>query len=282
MSTDTKVEHTQYTSPRSLARMAGACQLLEAMTATFGQVIVLGRLIVSGNAAATAANILGHEQLYWCGFASSIVAVILNLAWAFLMYELLKVVNRRISVLAMFVMLMGCAMLAVTTLFYVAPLVILQGGGSLSAFTATQLQALAAAFLRLNSYAFDLHTVFFVVWCLLTGYLISKAILPTAERFSRRVHATPSSSTHSNPGCSPVTATALRNLLYRHPCPSAAAVLWGRGTRTSSRPAVISGCRCWAADAIAICSCACWSGCGAGITLWWWDTWSCPSTYICC
>jgi hypothetical protein len=175
VNTDTKIEQTQYTSPRSLARMAGVCQLLEAITATFGQVIVLGRLIASGNAAATAANILGHAQLYWCGFASSILAVILNLAWAFLMYELLKVVNRRISILAMFVMLMSGAMLAVTALFYIAPLVILQGGGSLSAFTATELQALAAAFLRLNTYAFDLHTVFFGVWCLLTGYLIFKA-----------------------------------------------------------------------------------------------------------
>ena len=46
-------------SPRSLVRMAGVCQLLEAITAIFGQVIVLGRLIVSGNAAATATNILG-------------------------------------------------------------------------------------------------------------------------------------------------------------------------------------------------------------------------------
>ena len=175
MSTSTRMEQSQDVSPRSLARMAGVCQLLEAITATFGQVIVLGRLTVSGNAAATAANIVGHERLYWCGFASSIMAVILHLTWAFLMYELLKVVNRRIAILAAFVMLMGCAMLAVTGLLYLAPLCILQGGGSLSAFTAAQLQALAAAFLRLNSYAFDIHTVFFGVWCVLTGYLILRA-----------------------------------------------------------------------------------------------------------
>ena len=175
MSTDTKIEQTKYTSPRSLARMAGACQLLEAITATFGQVIVLGRLIVSGNAEATAANILGHQQLYWWGFTSSVVAVILNIVWALLMYELLRVVNRRISMLATCSMLIGGAMLGVTALFYVAPLIILQGGGSLSAFTAAQLQALASAFLRLNTYAFDIHTVLFGVWCILTGYLIFKA-----------------------------------------------------------------------------------------------------------
>ncbi len=34
-------------SPRSKARMAGACQLLEAITATFFQVIVLNKLAVS-------------------------------------------------------------------------------------------------------------------------------------------------------------------------------------------------------------------------------------------
>jgi uncharacterized protein DUF4386 len=175
VSTRARMQQSQDVSPRFLARMAGACQLLEAITATFGQVIVLHRFTVSGNAAATAANILAHERLFWWGFAGLILAVILHLAWAFLMYELLKVVNRRISILATFVMIIGVAMLAVTALFYIAPLVILQGGGSLTALTAPQLQALAAAFLRLNAYAFDLHTVFFGVWCVLTGYLIFKA-----------------------------------------------------------------------------------------------------------
>lgn len=58
------MERIRETSPRLKARMAGAFQLLEAITATFGQVIVLDRLVVSGNAAATAANILGHERLF--------------------------------------------------------------------------------------------------------------------------------------------------------------------------------------------------------------------------
>jgi hypothetical protein len=57
-------DHTVETSPRFKSRMAGVFQLLEALTATFGQVIVLGRLVVSGNAAATAANILRHEPLF--------------------------------------------------------------------------------------------------------------------------------------------------------------------------------------------------------------------------
>ena len=96
------------TSPRSLARMAGVCQALEGLTATSGEVTILGKLVVSGNAISTAANILGHERLFWLGFASSVLGVIFHIAWALLLYELLKPVNRRLSLFAVFVMLVGC------------------------------------------------------------------------------------------------------------------------------------------------------------------------------
>jgi Domain of unknown function (DUF4386) len=159
-------------SPRFKARMAGVCQLLEGITATFGQVIVLNRLVVSGNAVATAANILGHEPLFWLGFASSLIGVSFHIAWALLMYVLLKPVNRSLSLLAAFVILVGCAMQALTSFLYLAPLVILHGGISLSAFTVEQWQALALMFLKLNAYAFNIDLVFFGLWCVMTGYLI--------------------------------------------------------------------------------------------------------------
>src|SRR5208282_1241142 len=113
-------------SPRFKARMAGVCELLEALTATFGQVIVRGRLVVAGNAAATAANFLGHERLFWLGFVSSLMGVAFHLAWALRMYELPKPVNRSLSLLAAFFILVGCAMQALTTFLYLAPLLILR------------------------------------------------------------------------------------------------------------------------------------------------------------
>ncbi|MGA2078307.1 MAG: DUF4386 family protein, partial [Terriglobia bacterium] len=92
-------------SPRLKARMAGVFQLLEAVTAASGEVIILGRLVVAGNAAATAANILGHERLFRLGFSSSLIGVGFHIAWALLIYELLKPVNRSVSLLAAFVIL---------------------------------------------------------------------------------------------------------------------------------------------------------------------------------
>jgi hypothetical protein len=175
MSTAAMTGRIAEASPRSLARMAGVFQLLEALTATFGQVIVLDRLVISGNAAATAANILGHERLYWLGFASSLIGVVFHLAWALLLYDLLKPVNRRLSLLALFVILVGCAIQALTSLLYLAPFLVLTGGSSVSAFTAEQLQALAVLFLRLNTYAFDIYLVFFGLWCVLIGLLIFRS-----------------------------------------------------------------------------------------------------------
>ena len=175
MNTAVVTECIAEASPRSLARMAGVFQLLEALTATFGQVIVLGRLVVAGNAAATAVNILGHERLFWVGFASCLIGVVFHIAWALLLYDLLKPVNRRLSLFAVFVILVGCAIQAVTSLLYLAPLLVLKGGSSLSAFTAEQLRALALMFLRLNAYAFDIYLVFFGLWCLLTGLLILRS-----------------------------------------------------------------------------------------------------------
>ncbi len=169
------MERIAEASPRFKARMAGVFQLLEALTATFGQVIVRDRLVVAGNAAATVANILGHERLFWLGFASSLIGVAFHIAWALLMYELLKPVHRSLSLLAAFVILVGCAIQAFTSLLYLAPLLILQGGSSLSAFTPEQLQALALMFLKLNAYAFNIDLVFFGLWCVLTGYLIFRS-----------------------------------------------------------------------------------------------------------
>src|SRR5947209_6692945 len=60
-------------SPRFKARVAGVCYLLGSLTSVFGQMVILGMLVVSGSATATAANILSHESLFrlvffgfWC------------------------------------------------------------------------------------------------------------------------------------------------------------------------------------------------------------------------
>src|SRR5437879_9507591 len=98
-----------------------------------------------------------------------------HLIWAVLFYGLFKPVNRSVSLLAVFVMLLGCAMWALSSLFHLAPLLVLQGKSSLSAFAPEQLQALALMLLRLNAQTYDIGLVFFGFWCVLIGYLIFRS-----------------------------------------------------------------------------------------------------------
>jgi hypothetical protein len=169
------MERVAESSPRFKARMAGVCEALEGLTSAFGQVFVLGRLIVPGNAAVTAANILGQERLFWLGFTSSLLGVAFHIAWTFLFYELFKPVSRGLSLLAAFVGLVVCGIQALTGVLYLAPMLVLQGGTSMSGFTTEQLQSLAYVFLKLNGQAFNTDLVFFGFWCVLTGYLIFRS-----------------------------------------------------------------------------------------------------------
>src|SRR5579859_1534745 len=173
------IQQTVESSPRYKARIAGVFEFLEGTVFTFGQVVILGKIVVSSDAAATAHNILANETIYRLGFAATVVGVICHIVWVFLFFDLFKPVSRNISILAAFVMLVGCAVQAVTSLLYFAPLLILGEGSSLSAFTAEQSQALTLFFLKLNGEAFDLYLIFFGFWCILTGYLIFRsAFLP--------------------------------------------------------------------------------------------------------
>lgn len=162
-------------SPRAKARIAGVFEALEGFASSQGQVFILGRLVVAGSAAATAANILQHERLFWLGFVLSVAGVAFHILWVGLFYFLFKPVNRTLNLLAAFVGIVVCAIQAATALLYLAPLLVLQSGSSASAFTQPQLQALAMVFLRLNGYAFDLDLVFFGLWCVLTGYLMFRS-----------------------------------------------------------------------------------------------------------
>jgi hypothetical protein len=162
-------------SPRSKARLMGVFEALEGATSAYGQVVVLGKLVVGGSAALTAANILGRERLFWVGFVSSVLGVAFHVAWVALFYELFKPVHRTLSLTAAFFGLVTCGMQAVAALLYLGPMLVLKGGPSLSALPADQAQALAVVLLKLNGHAFNVDLVFFGFWCVLAGFLIIRS-----------------------------------------------------------------------------------------------------------
>jgi hypothetical protein len=69
----------------------------------------------------------------------------------------------------------GCAILAFSSLFQFAPLVVLGGSQYLSVFNLQQLRALALMFLELNNQAANIYLVIFGFYDLLIGYLIFRS-----------------------------------------------------------------------------------------------------------
>src|SRR5437879_8409250 len=137
-------------TPRARARMAGVFEALEGTGSSNGQVFILGSLVVTGDAAATAHNILTNEALFRLGFLVSVAGVAFHLAWSLLMYQLLKPGNSTIAALAAFVVLICCAMQALTAFFYLAPLLVLRGGPALSGLPAAHTEAVACIVLRVD------------------------------------------------------------------------------------------------------------------------------------
>jgi hypothetical protein len=163
------------TSPQLYARMAGVSYLVGALLSVLGQMVVLGMIVVSGNATATVANMLSHESLFRLGFVLSIMTVPFHLVWAVLFNGLFRPVNRNVSLLAGFVMLMACMMWTLSSLLYLAPLLVLQGKIALSEFAPEQMQAVVLTLLKLNALAYDIGLVFFGFWYVLIGYLIFRS-----------------------------------------------------------------------------------------------------------
>ena len=160
--------------PPLKARIAGLCYVL--MLPTGGvAMFVRARLLVKGDAAATAANILAHESFFRLAFTGDLLVVVIYLVFTALMYDLLEPVNRTVSLLAAFFSLTGCAIQAFACLFELAPVVLLAREKYLGAVRIDELQSMAYLSLKLYSHAYGISLVLFGFYNLVIGYLVFKS-----------------------------------------------------------------------------------------------------------
>jgi hypothetical protein len=141
----------------------------------FAELVVRGRLVVHGDPAATAHNILAHEMLYRWGFAVELFYCVCNVPLTVIFYNLFKVVNRNVTLMMVILDLVVNTIESVSLLGHFAPLLLLGGGRNLSAFTAEQLQAAAYVSLELFEHGFAIALVFFGFDCLVMAYLIYRS-----------------------------------------------------------------------------------------------------------
>jgi hypothetical protein len=161
-------------TPRPRVRITSVVYLLYFLTVMSAEFLVKG-LVVPGDAAATANNILAHESLFRMGFAINLIATALYISVTLLFYDLFKPVNRSLALLAVFFSLVGCAIQAMSYVCYLAPFTLLGGAQYLRVFKVEQLQALVLTLLKLRSQAEQIDLVFFGFFDLLIGCLILRS-----------------------------------------------------------------------------------------------------------
>ena len=162
-------------SVQGYARLAGALTLVSLIAGGFGEAYVPAKLMVPGNAAATASNFIAHEGLARLGFAGYLIEAMCDVGLSGLLYFLLRPVNRDLALLAAFFRLVGTAVFAVAELFYFAPVFILGGAEYLKAFSPEQLHALAMLSLKFYSYGAGLFLAIYGLPSVALGYLMYRS-----------------------------------------------------------------------------------------------------------
>ncbi len=162
-------------SPQAYARTGGILYAFIILAALFGEVRVRGRLLVSGNAAATAANILGSETLFRAGIAAEMLTCVCDVALAAILYILLKAIDPTLALLAAFFRLTFVSLYAVAKLFEIVTLLLLKGGNVVKVIQLKQLQSMAYLSLGVHAYGYGASLLFFGFSTLLFGYLIYRS-----------------------------------------------------------------------------------------------------------
>ncbi len=159
--------------PYRQARIAGILYLVIMVCGVFAEGFVRGAIVVSGDAAATARNILASEPLYRLGGTLEFLTLFCDIVVGLILYNLLRPVSPALSLLAVYFRLIFVAVFAMLSLTHFAPLLLLKGGTALSAFSTAQLQQAALFSLRLHTIGFLVADVFFGIHLILIGVLIS-------------------------------------------------------------------------------------------------------------
>ena len=161
-------------SPVLQARIAGLLYLVIIIFGLSGELFIRSRLIVSGDAQATAANIVAAPGLFRAGFLTDSIMIVSDIGLAVLLYALLVPVNKIVALVAMCFRLAQSAVLALNLLHYHAAGMLLNGSYP-SIFGVARADSLALFFLDLHAHGYDLALLLFGCHCLLLGYLLYRS-----------------------------------------------------------------------------------------------------------
>jgi hypothetical protein len=160
---------------RNPGRFAGLIYLLMSIPGVFTLIYVPSKLIVHGNATATANNIAASETLFRFGIVTELICQAGFIFVALLLYDLLKGVNQRHAALMLGLIVVSIPIAFLNELNAIAALILVRGADFLSVFEKAQRDALAMLFLNLHGYGYDVAGIFWGLWLFPLGLLVYRS-----------------------------------------------------------------------------------------------------------
>jgi hypothetical protein len=159
---------------RTAARIVGLLYLVQMATGIFGQ-YVRDQLIVRGDAAKTAQNIIGAERLFRFSIVGDLITYILIIALIWALYILLRSVNKNLALLGILFRLAENAILCAATINSLAVLRLLSGADYLKTFSVNQLNSLATLALGVQGLAMNVGFILLGLGSTVFAYLLLKS-----------------------------------------------------------------------------------------------------------
>jgi hypothetical protein len=158
------------------ARQAGLLYLSLMILGPLSLIYIPSKLIVDGNATATAHNILAHESLFRLGIVCDLVGGTMLIFFVLALYRLFEGVDHFQSVLVVILGgVMPAAMFFFNVLGDIAALILVRGPDYLSVFDKPQREALALLFLGMHDQEIYAAEVLWGLWLIPLAFLVYRS-----------------------------------------------------------------------------------------------------------
>ena len=157
------------------ARTAGLLYFLLAISAPIGLQYVPDKIIVSGDAAATAESIRSAEWLVRLGVWSELFHQIIGIFLVLALYRLFKAVSEKHAVLMVVLSLLPVPIVLLSVVHEIAALILVSGAKWLTVFDKDQIDALAYLFIRLHRQGITVASIFWGLWLFPFAWLVIRS-----------------------------------------------------------------------------------------------------------
>mgnify|MGYP000490850687 CR=1 FL=1 len=162
-------------SKKKNARIAGVLYLLIAITGGFGIMYTQSSIIVSGDATASANNLINSEFTFKLSILSNLISQALSIFLVLTLSRLFKDVNPKLTKYMVTFVLVAVPISFLNVLNLVAAQMLVGGADFLQVFDTNQLNSFALVFLNLYEIGISIVGIFWGLWLFPFGMLIIKS-----------------------------------------------------------------------------------------------------------